>query len=110
MGWSYRKSFKVGALRFTLSKSGVTTSVGGKGVRVTSGSRGTYLTAGAKGISYRARIGGGGSSSARVAEQESQNDVRPAYRAPSGGTTDAHTVFWVVFGVVMVLWIVGAIR
>jgi hypothetical protein len=110
MGWSYRKSFKVGALRFTLSKSGVTTSVGGKGVRMTSSSRGTYITAGAKGISYRARVGGGGGlASTHGAEREIPDDARLPYRAPSGGTLDAHTVFWVLFGVVMLFWIVGVI-
>lgn len=48
-----------GGVRFTFSKSGVSTSVGGKGFRLTSGPRGVYVTAGAGGFYYRQRIGGG---------------------------------------------------
>ena len=42
----------------TFSKSGVSTSVGGKGYRITSGPRGTHVTIGAGGIRYRQRIDG----------------------------------------------------
>ncbi len=42
----------------TFSKSGVSTSIGGKGYRTTSGPRGTHVTIGAGGIRYRQRIDG----------------------------------------------------
>ena len=35
MGFNYRKSKKIGPFRVTASKSGISTSVGGKGYRVT---------------------------------------------------------------------------
>lgn len=35
MGLRYRKTFKAGPLRITASKSGVSTSIGGKGARIT---------------------------------------------------------------------------
>ncbi|RJF71375.1 DUF4236 domain-containing protein [Deinococcus cavernae] len=57
MGLYFRKSFKAGPMRFTFSKSGISTSVGVKGARLTSGPRGTYITIGGGGISYRQRIG-----------------------------------------------------
>ena len=42
----------------TFSRSGISTSVGGKGYRITSGPRGTHVTIGAGGIRYRQRIDG----------------------------------------------------
>jgi uncharacterized tellurite resistance protein B-like protein len=53
----YRKSFKLGPLRVTASKSGLSTSVGLKGMRVTAaGPRGTYVTLSAGGFQYRKRV------------------------------------------------------
>jgi Protein of unknown function (DUF4236) len=48
-----RKTFKVGPLRLTASRSGLSVSAGIKGARITYGPRGTYVTVGAGGISYR---------------------------------------------------------
>lgn len=56
MGWYLRKSFKFGPGRLTLSKSGISYSVGVKGARLTSGPRGTHVTFGTHGIYYRTRI------------------------------------------------------
>ncbi len=42
----------------TFSKSGISTSIGGKGYRITSGPRGTHVTLGSGGIRYRQRIDG----------------------------------------------------
>lgn len=56
MGFSFRKSVKMGPLRLTASKSGVSVSAGVKGARLTSGPRGTYVTIGAHGLRYRQRI------------------------------------------------------
>ncbi|MBL9145282.1 MAG: TerB N-terminal domain-containing protein [Verrucomicrobiaceae bacterium] len=53
MGWSFRKSFGSGPFRFTLSKSGISGSVGFKGLRVGANSRGSWISMGAGGIRYR---------------------------------------------------------
>lgn len=52
MGWSFRKSFKMGPLRVNLSQGGVGVSAGVKGLRVGANSRGTYVSAGAGGLRY----------------------------------------------------------
>lgn len=57
MGFSYRKSVSFGPVRFTLSKSGVSTSVGVHGFRVGSGPRGAYVHIGAGGLYYRQTLG-----------------------------------------------------
>ena len=59
MPFGFRKSIRLGGgARMTFSKSGISTSVGGKGYRITSGLRGTHVTIGAGGIHYRQRIDG----------------------------------------------------
>ena len=44
MGFRFRKSFKAGPFRATISKSGVSTSVGGKGARITKKANGNTST------------------------------------------------------------------
>ncbi|HZY79287.1 MAG TPA: DUF4236 domain-containing protein [Cyclobacteriaceae bacterium] len=56
MPWYFRKSFKLGAFRINLSKSGIGASVGIKGARVSAGPRGTYLNLGTNGLYYRKRL------------------------------------------------------
>ena len=56
MPFYFRKSKGFGPLRFTLSKSGLSTSVGVRGFRITSGARGTNLTIGRGGFYYRQRL------------------------------------------------------
>lgn len=56
MGWSFRKSIKLGPIRLNLSKSGLGVSTGIRGFRVSSGPRGTYLRAGRGGIYYTKRL------------------------------------------------------
>ena len=53
MGWSFRKSFGSGPLRFTVSKSGISASVGGRGIRMGANSRTSWISMGAGGIRYR---------------------------------------------------------
>lgn len=43
MGFYFRKSVRLGPLRFNLSKSGIGTSVGVKGFRLGAGPRGNYV-------------------------------------------------------------------
>lgn len=44
MGFHFRKSFKAGPFRTAISKSGISTSVGGKGVRITKKANGNTTT------------------------------------------------------------------
>lgn len=53
MGFSIRKSVRVGPLRFNLSKSGIGVSSGIPGFRVGMGPRGNYVHLGAGGLYYR---------------------------------------------------------
>lgn len=60
MGFKFRKSIKMGPVRVNLSKSGVSTSVGGKGARVSLSSKGkARATVGipGTGISYSKSLG-----------------------------------------------------
>src|SRR5689334_644949 len=56
IGFSFRKSIKMGPIRLNLSKSGVGISTGVKGLRVSTGPRGTYLNAGRRGLYYRTKL------------------------------------------------------
>lgn len=58
MGFRFRKSFGRGPFRVTVSKSGISTSVGVRGARITKGPRGTHATVGlpGSGVSYTERI------------------------------------------------------
>jgi hypothetical protein len=56
MGFYLRKSIKVGAFRFNLSKSGIGISTGIKGFRIGTGPRGNYVHMGRGGIYYRTSL------------------------------------------------------
>lgn len=56
MGIYFRKSIRVGPLRFNLSGSGIGVSTGIRGFRVGFGPRGHYVNMGAGGVYYRATI------------------------------------------------------
>lgn len=69
MGFSYRKSFKAGPFRATVSKSGVSYSAGVKGARVTKRADGrvqTTLSAPGTGLRYTATSGSKGPRAAAV--------------------------------------------
>lgn len=60
MGFRYRKSVNVGPFRFTASKSGISTSFGGKGARITKMANGrtrTTFSVPGTGISYVSESG-----------------------------------------------------
>lgn len=78
MGWSYRRSVKLGPVRLNFSKSGVGASVGIKGLRIGTGPRGTHLTASGGGFQYRQRIGG----AAPAPPVSSAQAPAPTYAAP----------------------------
>ena len=66
---SFRKSFNAGPLRFTVSKSGVSTSFGGKGARVTKLANGrtrSTLSVPGTGISYVSETSGKKAAKSRV--------------------------------------------
>jgi len=56
MGWSFRRSIKMGPLRVNFSRSGVGLSAGIKGARISAGPRGTYVTFSAGGFQYRKKL------------------------------------------------------
>jgi len=57
MGWFLRKSFRLGPLRFNLSKSGVGVSAGVKGARIGMDARGRgYVAGGRAGLYFRQRL------------------------------------------------------
>jgi hypothetical protein len=56
MGLFLRKSFRVGPIRFNLSKSGLGISGGVKGARLGVGPHGTYVHAGRHGLYYRKNL------------------------------------------------------
>jgi hypothetical protein len=72
MGWQFRKSIKIApGVRINVSRSGVSTSVGGRGATVNIGRKGTRATVDipGTGISFSQRVGGGGSASNQGAAQ-----------------------------------------
>ncbi|MDX2054213.1 MAG: DUF4236 domain-containing protein [Polyangiaceae bacterium] len=60
MGWSFRRSVKMGPLRLNVSTRGVGVSAGVRGARVNFGPRGTYVTVGRGGFQYRTKVDGPG--------------------------------------------------
>lgn len=57
MGFSFRKSVKIGGARLNVGKKGVSVSTGVKGFRVSTGTNGTRLSTGAGGVRYTTKIG-----------------------------------------------------
>jgi hypothetical protein len=56
MAFGFRKSKQFGPFRVSLSKSGLSASLGAKGARITAGPRGTYVTFSKDGFYYRKRL------------------------------------------------------
>jgi len=56
MGWYLKKSFAIGPLRLSLSKSGLGASLGVKGLRVGTGPKGAQVNVGGDGLYYRASL------------------------------------------------------
>lgn len=72
MGFRFRKSKNLGPFRVTVSKSGVSTSFGGKGAQITktaSGKVRTTLSVPGTGISYVTESGGGKKQKAKEAKR-----------------------------------------
>ncbi|UFN43650.1 DUF4236 domain-containing protein [Nocardioides okcheonensis] len=86
MGFTARKSFKVmPGVRMTVSKSGVSTSVGTRGARVTRTASGRVTrTVGlpGSGISHTKTVSGGASRRAATPPQQASKPVKPGLMAP----------------------------
>lgn len=83
MGFRFRKSFKAGPVRFTMSKSGISSSVGVKGFRVTRTAKGKTRTTASipgTGISYVKESGGSKQSSRRSSPQSNESASAPSPR------------------------------
>ena len=90
MGFSYRKSVKIGPFRVTASKSGISYSAGVKGARVTKRANGkvqTTLSAPGTGLRYTSTSGTKASQAKRPAAGTSPPARRPA-PATRGDTLD----------------------
>lgn len=85
MGFYFRKSIRVGPLRFNLSKGGIGVSAGIPGFRAGTGPRGNYVQMGAGGVYYRTTLSS--SRSARLvvppALPPSPRDVLPGLQPGS---------------------------
>ena len=93
MALRFRKSFKVApGVRINLSKSGISTSVGGKGLTANLSKRGTRITAG---------IPGSGLSASKLYGSGKKGAVQPA---PT--PLWAHIVTWLLIAGVL-WWIFG---
>ena len=78
MGFRFRKSVNLGPLRFTASKSGISTSFGGKGARVTKLANGrtrSTLSVPGTGISYVSETSGKRKTSKKVIQPKSSRVV-----------------------------------
>ena len=84
MGFRFRKSKNLGPFRVSVSKSGVSTSFGGKGARITKTASGrvrTTLSVPGTGISYVTESGGRRKQKAKAKEAKR---ARAAEASPSG--------------------------
>lgn len=100
MGFSYRKSVKMGPFRMTASKSGISYSVGVKGARVTRRANGkvqTTFSAPGTGLRYTSTAGTGkrqarrpSRSSAAPATRQATASARPARLPGRRSTTSPH--------------------
>ncbi len=57
MGFSFRKSMKIGGARLNIGKKSASVSTGVKGFRVSTGTNGTRLSTGVGGVRYTTKIG-----------------------------------------------------
>lgn len=87
MAFRFRKSVKIApGLRLNFSKSGVSTTIGGRGASVNVGRRGTFVNAGVPGLSTRNRVGGGAARPRR--QRVPAGYVLVTYHLNDDGTVD----------------------
>lgn len=106
MGLRFRKSFKLGPIRYTISKSGVSTSIGTKGYRVTKRADGKIqrtVSIPGTGISHVSVSGGKKSASAPAPHQEEKKAFLDT------GFGKFTTVAIIIAVCIFLFWLTGAI-
>jgi hypothetical protein len=116
MGFTFRRSVKMGPLRFNFSTRGVGVSAGIRGARVSVGPRGTYVTIGRGGFQYRAKLGadtrrasappvpGPASPSGRIAEIQDEGQIFSASVAELAATSPEQSLQDIQKRVLMFNW------
>ena len=110
MGFRFRKSKNLGPFRVTVSKSGVSTSFGGKGARITktaSGKVRTTLSVPGTGISYVTESGGGKKQKAKEAKRtraaEAKAERQAAFAEAARNPAPAEAGLYRLLGVLTVV-------
>jgi len=106
MGLRFRKSFKLGPIRYTISKSGVSTSIGTKGYRVTKRADGKIQTTTSipgTGISHVSVSSGKKSAPAPAPRQEEKKAFLDT------GFGKFATVAIIIAVCIFLFWLTGAI-
>ena len=110
MGFRFRKSKNLGPFRVTVSKSGVSTSFGGKGARITktaSGKVRTTLSVPGTGISFVTESGGGKKQKAKEAKRtraaEAKAERQAAFAEAARNPAPAEAGLYRLLGVLTVV-------
>ena len=96
MGWSFRKSIKMGPLRVNVSRSGIGASVGVRGARVAVGPRGTYVSFAGGGFSYRKKLNNSPRPVAPAVEPTTESFQTGNIQSASVGELAASTPEWMI--------------
>ena len=91
MGYRFRRSIKIGGLKFNLYRSGISLSTGIRGANITIGQRGIFGNVGipGSGISYRSKIAG--YSQPKIQRMEPEELGQPIQRVPVKFVIDDET-------------------
>ena len=95
MGFRFRRSLKIApGVRLNFSKSGVSTSLGGRGATVNLSKRGAHGTVGVpgSGLSYSSKLGGGRRAARRASGGEPSADT---------GLSAGKVLLWIVFAAIV---------
>ena len=110
MGFRFRKSKNLGPFRVTVSKSGVSTSFGGKGARITKTASGKVRTTPSvpgTGISYVTESGGGQKKKAKEAKRtraaEAKTERQAAFAEAARNPAPAEAGLYRLLGVLTVV-------
>ena len=123
MGVFIRKAFKVGPVRFNLSKSGLGLSAGVKGLRLGAGPRGAYVMGGREGLYFRQSVGRSGkknfagktqAASAAVDPVQSEQQSRAVRDDPTKPGTKGPFVPGMILAIIATLtmstfWVVSSL-
>ncbi|MCC8067696.1 MAG: DUF4236 domain-containing protein [Clostridiales bacterium] len=97
MGISYRKRVKLmPGVTLNFSKSGMSTTIGGKVASVNIGKKGTYLNTGIPGTGIYCRQKIGGSSSASSTRRSSYSSQSSQYSGQSSSSSQGTSWLWIL--------------